>query len=226
MFVRDLDLAKKTSPEIYGRTCAGCKCDLDWVHFRRDSSQRDGRATLCYECESVPRLSTEEHTARLREQNLSSEVYKRQRWEGQDELKDDASRIGRPMRHADFLSVLQKLVPNLYVTEGRIQGHLAVFRTYPGPQSHLEGRDFSYLFYMDEGILPEFSQYIFDPVTDVPIKESKRGWRTVLLRLVKAGLLTEDVCNKVFGRPEGMPANRWHRELQKSRNAALGLARV
>jgi hypothetical protein len=214
----ELDLAKATSPEIFGRTCAACRCDLDWIHFRRDSSQRDGRAVLCHECESVPRMSTEEHTARLREKNLSSEVYKRQRWENQDELKDDKSRIGRPMLSADFLSVVKKLVPNLYIMDGRIQGWLAIFKTYPCPQSKLEGRDFEYMFACETGILPEFSQYLFDPVTDVPIKESKRGWRTVLLRLVKARMLTEDVCNRVFGRPEGLPANRWHSELQKYRN--------
>jgi hypothetical protein len=217
----DLDLRKKLSPEIYGKQCQGCFADLDWIHYRKDASMRDGHSMLCFDCEASPQLSTSEHTARLRENNLNSEAVKRQRWEGQDELKDDRSRVGRPMRHTDFLSVVQKLVPNLYITDGRIQGHLAVFRTYPGPQSHLDGRDFCYLFFMETGVLNEFSSYQFDPITDVPIKESKRGWRTILLRLIKAGLLTEDTCNKVFGRPEGLPANRWHAELQKYRNNSI-----
>jgi len=166
-------------------------------------------------------MSTAEHTAALREKNLNSEVYRKQRWEDQDELKDDESRVGRPMKHTDLLSVVKHLVPSLYVMPGRIRGHLAVFRTFPGPQSRLDGRDFEYLFYMEEGIAPEFSQYSFDPVTDVPIREEKRGWRTVLLRLIKAGLLSEDTCNKVFGRPEGTPANRWHMELKKYRSRTM-----
>jgi hypothetical protein len=216
-----LDLAKAASPEIFGQTCASCGCDLDWIHFRKDSSFRTGHAAQCVTCESVPRMSTAEHTAALREKNLNSEVYRRQRWEGQDDLKDNESRIGRPMRHTDFLSIVRKLVPCLYVMPGRIKGHLAVFRIYPGPQTKLDGRDFEYLFYAEEGIIPEFSQYSFDPITDVPIREEKRGWRTVLLRLIKAGLLSEDTCNRVFGRPEGTPANRWHMELKKYRSRTL-----
>ena len=218
---KSLDLAKAASPEIYGKQCCGCQCDLDWIHFTKDSSSRDGHKALCHSCESVPRMSTAEHTAALREKNLNSEVYRRQRWEGQDDLKDEASRLGRPMRHTDLLNVVHRLVPCLYVMPGRIKGHLAIFRTFPGPQSRLDGRDFEYLFYCEEGIAPEFSTYEFDRVTDVPIRETKRGWRTVLLRLIKAGLLSEDVCNKVFGRPEGMPANRWHSELKKYRSRTL-----
>jgi len=163
-------------------------------------------------------MSTAEHTSRLREKNLNSEAIKRQKWEDQDELHNDAARVGRPMRHSDLLSVVTRLVPNLYITEGREQGWLAIYRTYPGPQTKLEGRDFEYLFAMETGVLPEFSQYSFDPVTDVPIRESRRGWRTVLLRLIRAGLLNESTCDKVFGRPEGGPSDRWRRELQKYRN--------
>ena len=217
----DLDLTKAASPEIYGKTCGSCFADLDWIHFRKTSSSRDGHSAQCFDCESSPRLSTSEHTSRLKEKNFNSEAMKRQRWENQDELKDDRSRVGRPMRHTDFLSIVKKLVPDLYVTDGRVQGWLAIFKTYPCPQNRLDGRDFEYLFACESGILQEFSSYQFDPVTDIPIKESKRGWRTVLLRLIKAGLLSEDVSNKVFGRPEGMPANRWHSELRKYRNRTI-----
>lgn len=215
-----LDLQKYLSPEVFGRTCAGCQCDLDWSYYRRDASQRDGRAVLCVDCESVPKLSTAEHTARLREQNLNAEAVKKQRWADQEELKDDVSRIGRPMQSADFLNVVKKLVPSLYVTEGRIVGHLALFRTYGQPQPRLDNRDFEYLMYCPTGMLPEFSMYEFDRVQNIPIRESQRGWRTVLLRLIKAGLVTEAVCDKVFGKPEGPSAGRWNRELYNQRNKA------
>ena len=215
---KNLDLAKAASSEIYGKDCAGCGCSLDWVYFRRDSSSRDGHSALCDDCEAQPILSTSEHIARKREQNYNSEAIKKQRWEDQEELKDDESRVGRPMKHTDFLSVVQKLVPCLYVTEGRIQGHLAIYQVAGGPKPAWDGNDYKYLFFCPSGILPEFSQYEFDPRTNVPIRESNRGWRTVLLRLIKCGLLTEDTCNRVFGRPEGKPSNRWHHELWKYRN--------
>jgi hypothetical protein len=207
------------SPDLLGHECDSCLRILSFKHFRKDSSRKDGHCGQCMECESQPLMSLNEHMARLKERNFNSEGTKRQRWDDQEELKDDESRRGRPMRHSDFFAVLQKLVPNLYVTDGRIQGHLAVFRTYPSPQLRLEGRDFEYLFYCPTGILPEFSQYQFDEKMDVPIRESQRGWRTVLLRLIKAGLLSEETCEKVFGRAtECVASNRWFRELQKHRS--------
>ena len=212
----ELDLAKATSPEIYGRECGGCHCLLDWIHYRRDSSMKDGRAALCFDCEAAPRLSTKEHTFRLYEQNYNSEAVKKQRWEDQDELRNDEARIGRPMLHSDFLTVVKRLVPSLYITEGRIIGDLAVYQTAPGPQKAWDDRDFRYLFYVPTGVLPEFSQYQFSQDGfDIPIRESRRGWRTVLLRLIKSRLLDEQTCNQVFGRPaECEASNRWYKQLQ------------
>lgn len=215
-----LDVNKYLSPEIYGKECSGCHCDLDWLYFRKDSSIRDGHAHLCAECESAPHLSTGEHVAREREKNFNSEGTKKQRCEDQDEYKNDEARIGRAMLSSDFIPVLNRLVPNLYITLGRIKGHLAVFETAPGPQKKWEGRNFKYLFYMEEGITPEFSLYDWDYVRDIRIRERKRGYRTVLLRLIKAKLLTEDTCNKVFGIPNGAGSTIWHKELHKLRNKA------
>jgi len=122
------------------------------------------------------------------------------------------------MHHSDFLNVVKRLVPDLYIVPGNLPGDLAVFRTYPGPQTRLEGRDFEYLFYCPTGLLPEYSQYEFDTVRDVAIKEKRRGWRTVLLRLILNGLLSEDTCNKVFGPAKGPASSVWHRRLWASRN--------
>jgi len=125
------------------------------------------------------------------------------------------------MYSGDFLNVLRSLVPNLYITEGNIEGDLAVFRTYPCPQPELDGRDFRYLFYIPTGLLPEYSIWEFDKIRDVRLREKQRGWRTVLLRLIKSGMLDESVCNKVFGYPEGEASTVWHRELFEFRNAML-----
>lgn len=212
-----LNIAKKLSPEVFGRQCAGCKRDLDWQFYRRDSSMRDGHAVLCADCESSPVMTTAEHTAALREKNYNSEATKAQRWENQDEYRCDEARIGRPMAHTEFLSVVRQLVPSLYVTEGRIIGHLSIFRTYPCPQTRLEGRDFEYLFYCPMGVLPEYSIIEFNHL-DVPVRETKRGWRTILLRLIKARLLNEETANKVFGRPEGIASAAYNRQLKQARS--------
>lgn len=212
-----LDPDKVKSSEVYGRQCYGCRTYLDWIHFRRDSSAKDGHAMLCSDCEAQPKLSTSEHVSRLEELNYGSEATKAQRWDHQDELLDAEARIGRPMRHSDFFLVLEKLVPNLYVVPGRIQGHLAVYQTAACSQKQWGDRDFRYLFYAEEGLMPEFSQYELGE-RDIVKRESKRGWRTILLRLIKMGLLSEDVCNRVFGSADGYASERYRRELWKYRN--------
>jgi hypothetical protein len=216
---RALDLRKKNSPEIYGRECAGCHCDFDWIHYRKDSSQRDGYAVLCYSCENSPSMSTADHTARVREKNYNAAASQRARF--QDDFRNDEARIGRQMYHGDFINVLKKLVPSLYITEGNIAGDLAVFRTYPCPQPDLDGRDFRYLFYIPTGLLAEYSLWEFDEIRNIRIKEKQRGWRTPLLRLIKSGLLDESVCNKVFGIPTGEAATVWNRELFEFRNKIM-----
>lgn len=214
----DLDLQKEASSEVYGKHCSGCRAALDFIHFRKDSSITDGHSHLCWDCEAQPALSTEENLSMLQEKNYNAEATKKQRWDHQEELIDPEARVGRPMRHSDFFLILQKLVPNLYITQGRIIGHLAVYQTAPCPQTQWNNRDFRYLFFSEEGTMPEFSQYQVDEERDIVIRESKRGWRTVLLRLVKLGLLDEETCGKVFGRPEGPSAQRYNRELYKHRN--------
>lgn len=212
---RELDLRKAASPEIFGRRCGGCQNDLDFVYFRRDSSMRDGHAVLCYDCEASPRLSTAEHTANLREKNYNAS--QKQRWEHQDELVNDESRVGRSMHSSELLRRLKKLVPCLFFRDGNIAGDIAVFQTFGVPQPELEGRTFKYLWYIPTGMLKEFSTYEFND-RGVVVRENERGWRTPLLRLIKANLLTEQQCNKEFGNPtSGVASNRWFRELSKHR---------
>ena len=206
------------SPELLGKECIGCFRVLEYGFFKRDASYKDGRRDLCLSCENSPRLSTDEHTHRVREMNDSSEAVKRQRFEHQEEYRNDIARIGRPMHHADLIAKLRKLVPDLYITEGNIKDELAVFRTYGQPQPRLEGRTFEYLFYMPTGLMPEFSIYEFND-RDIPTRETMRGWRTVLLRLIKSKLLTEDQCDREFGRASGPAASVYLRHLYNFRNS-------
>lgn len=206
------------SPELKGKECIGCLRILEYGFFDRDASCRDGRKDICQICLKAPRLSIGEHTSRLKEANLNSEAVKRQRMSYQEELKDDAACIGRGMYTSDFLSIIKKLIPNLYFMDGRIEGDVAVFITSNRPRDDWGGKTFKYLWYVPTPWMPEFSQYEFDKVRDIAIKESQRGWRTPLLRLIESGLLTERVCDEVFGKPSGARSNRWYREIQSFRS--------
>ena len=68
------------SPEMLGKECGSCAKILAYKYFNRDTSYSDGHRPQCAQCESAPRLSLDEHTARLREQNLSSHAVRKQRW--------------------------------------------------------------------------------------------------------------------------------------------------
>jgi len=206
-------MAIATSPEILGIECCCCFRLLAFAFFRADHSNRTGRSTQCLECERAPRLSISEHTSWQREKNLKA--AQAQRWENQDEYRGDAARIGRPMHHNDFLGVLKKLAPDLYVTSGNIPGDLALFRVFRKP---IEGKNFRYLGYCPTGIMPEYSLYLFDEYRDVAIKEKKRGWRTVLLRLILADMVTEEVCDRVFGPATGQASSVYRRRLYAHRN--------
>lgn len=200
------------------KDCIGCARALPINCFQRDSSYRDGHRDLCDQCASSPRMSTVEHTERLREMNANSEAIKRQRWAEQETWKNDIARRGRPMTHSDFLLKLQTIAPNLYVVDGRIIGDLAVYRVFDQPQPRLDGRSFEYLFYLPTGMLPEFSIIEFN-AQDVPVKEKRRGWRTALLRLIKAEIITLEQANRVFGPAIGEASYQWYRQLHEWRSA-------
>lgn len=211
--VLDKDLCEK--PELLGKECSGCLRALRYGWFRRDSSSRDGRSDFCASCEATPKLSIAEHTLRVKEQNQLG--VKSQQWEDQAAFKNDEARVGRTMPHSDLITKLQRLIPDLYVTAGNIIGDLAFYQVAGSPQKKWGDNSFRYLFYCPTGVLPEFSQYEFD-ARDIPVREKKRGWRTVLLRLIKSGLLTEEVCNKEFGFARGEAAYIWYREIWRHRN--------
>lgn len=215
------------SPEMMGKECITCNRILEYKFFKKDASCRDGRRDLCDICASAPRMSTEEHFLRLRESNNGSDAVKKQRWEHQDEYRDDAARLGRGMYTSDFLRILKTVIPSLCFVDGRVDGDVAVYRTYDRPQDHLGGRDFEYLFYIPtksyipqipHGWIPEYSLYEFDTVRDIPLREKHRGWRTPLLMLIERRLLTEQRCDEIFGRASGVASNVWYRKVRAVRN--------
>lgn len=207
------------SPDLLGKECLTCGRILEYKFFRKDSSYKDGRRDQCEGCESVPRMSLDEHTHRLREKNFSSEAVKKQRWEHQEDYKNSSARQGKTMTGVEFLQKLKTLIPDLYWQSGRIEGDLAVYIIYPFPQSHLDNRDFEYMWYVPSGKMPEFSTYEFDKARDVLVREEERGWRTPLLRCIKRGLITEEQADATFGKPsDGEASVVYRRQLWEYRN--------
>jgi hypothetical protein len=210
----DRELAE--SPELLGKECVCCIRALRYNHFRKDSSFRDGRSDRCTECESAPALSTREHVDALNEKNFIAAG--RQRWAHQLDYMNDEARMGHWMDHVELVRRLDWICKDLLFIPGNFKGDLSLYKIYGRKQPELDNRDFSYLMYVPtDYTMPEASLIEFNNML-VPVREKKRGWRTVLLRLIKSRIITEDDCKWAFGEPTPGADIVWSRELWQWRN--------
>jgi hypothetical protein len=71
--------------------------------------------------------------------------------------------------------------------------------------------------YSQEWSVMRFNQY------NVPVKEKYRGWRTTLLVLMMADVLTEQEAHKAFGPGRGVASEFYQLQLQAYRNIRMGV---
>jgi hypothetical protein len=212
------EVLDQRNTRLHWKECCSCFNVKPFGQFRTDSSFREGVRDQCYECESTPRLSTIEHTHRLRENTYSSEAVRAQRW-GRNQLDfiNDEARMGRWRHHSDLIRFLKQEIPSVYLTDGNFINDVSVFRTYGQPQPGLGNRTFEYMMYFSLGWSPEHSLIEFDH-RDIPLREKQRGYRTVLLRMIKSRLTSEEKVKDFFGDALGDGANNWNRQLWMHRN--------
>ena len=154
------------------------------------------------------RVGGDEAVSKLKEENDAQR--EKFRLPGQEERKRADLRWGRAMHSSELITRLRRLIPSLYVQNGNIPGDLSLY--------DVRNTRVEYLGYMHEGEMPEFS-IVHTDRDDMPVRE-QRGWRTVLLRLVRAKVLTEQQVNEAFGEPCSGEASRFYREeIHKIRNA-------
>ena len=217
-----LDYAAGVSNEVLGAECASCFRLLKWEYFPKNPIYKSGYGPQCHWCLGQPVLSIAEHTARLREMNYNSEGTKRQRHVDQEEFYKE--RTGQIMDFSLFLQKLHHVYPNLYITPGAVTINgkivdIALFATSGVAKSKWMGQTAKYMGYITIGPMPEYNEYEFDS-RDVLQRATKIGWRDVLLRFIKNGILTEEQCNQEFGPPSGFAdSTYWYKKLNQHRNA-------
>lgn len=199
--------------DLVGMECCSCMRLLRYKYFRRSTSLKTGYVPQCMDCEDQPRLSMEEHVSRLQAKNYNSHAVKAQRHEDQEEFRKN--RAGRSMLASDLLLKLQRLVPNLFVKEAGIFGNVALYLTSPGIRADWDGKNYKYMGFVPFTSLPEMSSYEFDDSMDVMIREDDTGWRNVLLRFIRVGLITQEQCDKEFGKAAGNHLNLWFKRIQQ-----------
>ena len=217
-----LDYQAGVDDEVLGQECHSCFRLLRWKFFDRDPSYKNGYSPQCSWCKNQPILSIAEHTARLREMNYNSEGTKRQRHVDQEFFHEE--RAGKVMDFSLFLQKLHHVYPNLYVAPGAVTvngviADISLFATAGVAKSDWHGQTAKYMGYITIGPMPEYNEYEFDS-RDVMQRASRIGWRDVLLRFIKNGILTEEQCNQEFGPPSGFAdSTYWYKKLHQFRNS-------
>lgn len=161
-----------------------------------------------------------ENVHKLREKCLKdASKYK---IEDQEQLQDAKRSEGSRLGYAELLSRLQKIVPDLVAREGSA-GNLALYcpRTTNQLDAALrEGGSGDLFFIFNRYVgglpkreLPEWG-YVDIDTSLIATREHLRGWRTILIGLIRCGVLSYADAVTEFGDPSGDQRNTvWMKKL-------------
>jgi hypothetical protein len=166
------------------------------------------------------RLNPEEAVFREREELLKkASVYK---ISGQAELEDAERSAGPRITWRDFLRRLSRCNPHLLFKDAQGGNHIAIYRLKYREERERDGydptkaewwNDHKYVGGFQKIDLPEYSHLILDS-SNLPIREY-RGWRSVLMALIKNHAISYNDAKKEFGDARGERSQRWHEQLRK-----------
>jgi hypothetical protein len=146
---------------------------------------------------------------------------------GQNELEDPDRSLGPRLSFQELINRLTRISPDLKARDGSA-GNIALY--YPRTTQELDqvlrdgsaySSDVFFMFHKYVGGLPktdipEYS-YVDIDASHLPTREH-RGWRSILIGLIKSGATTYDKAVKEFGDPSGdSRSNRWCEQLANYR---------
>jgi hypothetical protein len=168
-------------------------------------------AGLQAEIDNLPRTSSADpilvdQLQKRREMNRNSvNAY---RWEGQSQFEKD--RFGRILSQGEFLYLLHKIRPDAFYNSFSIDGLVGLNIIDRGEPRYTGTA-------VQLGTMPEYETLRVDEY-GLPGRSKYRGWRTVLLRLIEAGIIREDDVDSVFGRASGPESMPYYKALYAFRN--------
>jgi hypothetical protein len=169
-------------------------------------------------------LSPEEAIIREREE-LLKKASKHRIW-GQTELEDSGRTGGSRLYYTEVIRRIRNINPAIMIREGS-DGQVAIYR----PKRHDEydweqfdpkvGADWrwdhEYVSGMPKDWLPEYSGITLDS-SNLPTREF-RGWRSILIALVKGGAISYSESISEFGDPSNdRRSGLWFEQLSKQRS--------
>ncbi len=177
-----------------------------------------------------------------RQRQLAEELHNHQVTVEPDagyDISNMLMQIGRPMGSQQVIEKLKKCNSSLYFEVSKSDpSKIGIYLLDPGGVVYVNPRGevltLKHICGMESGIMPEFSvihktqtkvanQELFgrtEATREVAWKKvdtflsETRGWRTVLVRLLHAGLITRLNVEQHFGWTPSRESQRWHRQTQ------------
>lgn len=166
-------------------------------------------APAVIEIQDINSISLHEANHKAREENLK--MASARRIADQDVLEDQEMAQGIVLDHNELIRRIQLLNPKILIQAGGVQGAVAV--RYPKYEDGEHTLAYITGFYLEP--LPEFSSVTLDDM-GLPHREI-RGWRSVLLALIKAGALEQEKVDTLFGPAMGQRTGLWYRNLKANK---------
>lgn len=151
-------------------------------------------------------ISPAEALAKAKEDTLA--LASANRIPDQDLLENQEMATGYTLDHNELIRRIQLLNPKILIMPGGVRGAAAV--RYPKMEDGEMQNVYITGFYLEP--LPEYSSVICDEMGNA--KREIRGWRSVLLALLRVGALDIEKTDAMFGPASGQRSGLWYRSLQ------------
>ena len=140
------------------------------------------------------RLDPTENLAKLKEEN--AQLTAKSKIKDQSLLENKDMAIGSPMEWSGLVYLLKKMNTQIIIEDGGVRNALAV--RYPGKLADgTFGKRYVTGFYKE--VMPEFSCILSDERGRAT--RECRGWRTVVLALIRQGIIRYKDAVETFGNP-------------------------
>ena len=147
------------------------------------------------------------------EKEISDEMGEQYHIEDQEDLTNELARKVNPMSTDAFVAKLRANGIKCFTVYNGLKGTVGLWCLPPKQVARAR-----YVCYMQIPAMYEWSVLRLDR-HNIPVGEKFRGWRTVLMELIKKEILTEYQAHKIFGHPSGNKTfRRYQRSLWELRN--------
>lgn len=167
-------------------------------------------APVIFDASDFYAISPAEAAAKAKEDTLA--LAAKNRIPDQDLLEETEMAKGYYLDHNELIRRLQRLNSQILIQQGGVANAVAV--RYPLMEDGELKQQYVTGFFLEP--LPEYSSVTTDD-KGLPVREI-RGWRSVLLALIRVGALTHSQCDVMFGPAAGQRSGLWYRSRQAQRH--------